>query len=97
MLRLTSAGSRAVHMALGWVTSEGLTVDADGSVASLTVRSFGIVRPGEMIPVEVEIIDEPGVEPVNGSDAVFAATAAAVWIAQGTPPAWPTGRPVTSV
>lgn len=87
----------AVHMALGWVTSEGLTVDADGSVASLTVRSFGIVRPGEMIPVEVEIIDEPGVEPVNGSDAVFAATAAAVWIAQGTPPAWPTGRPVTSV
>ena len=45
----------------------------------------------------VEIIDEPGVEPVNGSDAVFAATAAAVWIAQGTPPAWPTGRPVTSV
>jgi len=30
--------------------------------------------------------------PVNGSDAVFAATVAAAWIAEGTPPRWPTRR-----
>jgi hypothetical protein len=29
--------------------------------------------------------------PVNGSDAVFAAVAAATWLAQGCPPDWPTG------
>lgn len=86
----------AVHMALGWVTSEGLTVDAAGEVLSLTIRSFGIVRPGEMIPVYVEIDEEPGVEAKNGSDAVFVAAAAAIWNAQGRPPVWPTGQPLGS-
>lgn len=85
----------AVHMALGWVTSEGLTVDGDGVVASLTVRSFGIVRPAAMPQVTVEIVDEPDEEPVNGSDAVFVAAAAAFWIAQGRPASWPTGIPFT--
>ena len=80
----------AVHMALGWVCSEGLVVDEDGDVASLTIRSLGIVRPGEMIPVEVEIVATDS-EPVCGSDAVFAAAAAAVWVRQGCPPMWPTG------
>jgi aerobic-type carbon monoxide dehydrogenase small subunit (CoxS/CutS family) len=78
----------AAHMALGWVTSEGLAVDEDGRVHDLTIRSFGIVRPGEMPPVEVTI--EPAAGPaVNGSDAVFAAVAAAVWIDAGLPPEWP--------
>jgi hypothetical protein len=31
--------------------------------------------------------------PVNGSDAVFAAAVAAVWLRQGRPPAWPTRLP----
>jgi xanthine dehydrogenase small subunit len=31
-------------------------------------------------------------DPVRGSDAVFAAVAAATWIAQGLPPRWPTRR-----
>ena len=30
--------------------------------------------------------------PVNGSDAVFAATAAAAWLAEGLAPEWPTRR-----
>jgi hypothetical protein len=42
--------------------------------------------------VEVSIEVDPGApEPVNGSDAVFAAVAAAEWIRQGCPQDWPTG------
>ncbi len=82
----------ASHMALGWVTSESLTV-VDGEVQDLTIRSFGIVRPHEMVPVEVEIVPGDG-EPANGSDAVFAAVAAATWARQGHPPVWPSGVPV---
>jgi xanthine dehydrogenase small subunit len=81
----------AAHMALGWITSEGLAVDSSGVVHDLTIRSFGIIRPAEMPHVDVTI--EPGgSEPVNGSDAVFAAVAAAVWIRQGCPQDLPTQR-----
>ena len=79
----------AAHMALGLVTSESLAVDADGVPHDLTIRSFGILRAQDMPPVEVEIADDDRA-PVNGSDAVFAAVAAAVWLAQGAPPEWPT-------
>ncbi|MCU1375814.1 MAG: putative oxidoreductase, partial [Actinomycetia bacterium] len=81
----------AAHMAYGWVTSEGISVDDDGVVHDLTIRSFGIVRPGEMPPVEVAIEADDG-PPVNGSDAVFAAVAAAVWLDRGCPADWPTGK-----
>jgi xanthine dehydrogenase small subunit len=83
----------AAHMALGWVTSEGLAVDPDGEVHDLTIRSFGVLRAVDTPPIEVEIDPTPG-EPVNGSDAVFAAVAAATWIRQGLPPVWPTGQTV---
>lgn len=83
----------AAHMALSWVSSEGLTIDEDGTIHDLTIRSFGIVRATEMPPVDVEI-EPSGNEPVNGSDAVFAAVAAAVWRHQGFPPRWPTGLAV---
>ncbi len=83
----------AAHMALGWVTSEGLAVDEDGEVHDLTIRSFGVLRAADMPPIEVEIDPTPG-EPLNGSDAVFAAVALAVWRHQGLPPTWPTGRPL---
>lgn len=84
----------AAHMALSWVTSEGIAISDDGEVHDLTIRSFGILRPAEMPPVEVTI-DAPraGTTPVNGSDAVFAAVAAAVWLDQGCPPRWPTRLP----
>ena len=88
---LRSYCTGAAHMAYSWVTSESLGVDPDGIVHDLTVRSFGIVSAAQMPAVEVEIVDD-GSEPVNGSDAVFAAVAAAVWIHRGCPPVWPTDR-----
>jgi xanthine dehydrogenase small subunit len=84
----------AVHMALGWVTSESLAVDSDGTISDLTIRSFGIVRPADMPHVEVTL-HEVDTEPVNGTDAVYAAVAALVWSVQGWPTDWPTRRPLT--
>ena len=82
----------AAHMALGWVCSEGLAVDEAGEVHDLTIRSFGILRAVDMPPVDVQVEPGPGDgPPVNASDAVFAAVAAAAWRAQGCPPDWPTG------
>jgi xanthine dehydrogenase small subunit len=80
----------AAHMAWSWVTAESLTVDEAGAVHDLTVRSFGVVRAADTPPIEITIAasDAP---PVNGSDAVFAAVAAATWRHRGFPPAWPTG------
>jgi aerobic-type carbon monoxide dehydrogenase small subunit (CoxS/CutS family) len=88
----------AAHMALGWVTSESIAVDDAGEVHDLTIRSFGIRRASEMPEVDVEIVPGPppgrtSDEPVNGSDAVFAAVAAAVWMRQGCPPSWATRLP----
>ncbi|MDH3705569.1 MAG: 2Fe-2S iron-sulfur cluster-binding protein [Acidimicrobiia bacterium] len=80
----------AAHMAYSWVTSEGLAVGADGVVGDLTVRSFGIVRAIDTPPIDVRITDADG-PAVNGSDAVFAAVAGAVWRDRGCPPDWPTG------
>jgi hypothetical protein len=37
------------------------------------------------------VVDHAAPDPVNGSDAVFVAVAAAEWIRQGCPPDWPTG------
>ena len=79
----------AAHMAASWVTSEGLAVDAEGVVQDLTVRSLGVLRAVDTPPIDVEIDPTTG-PPVNGSDAVFAAVAAAVWLAQGCPTDWPT-------
>jgi aerobic-type carbon monoxide dehydrogenase small subunit (CoxS/CutS family) len=70
----------AAHMALGWVLSEGLTVDADtGEVLDLTIRSFGILRAQDMPRVTVTIVDDPGEPRAAASDAAFAAVAAATW------------------
>lgn len=81
----------ATHMALGWVRSEGIAVDETGAVHDLTIRSFGIVRPQDMPHVEVEIVPSDA-EPVNGSDAVFAAVAATEWKRQGYEQDWPISR-----
>lgn len=74
----------AGHMALGMVRREHLTVDDDGTPLDLTIRSFGVLRPGEMPPVEVDIEADES-DPVNGSDAVFAAVLAAAWRRAGFP------------
>jgi hypothetical protein len=81
----------AVHQALGLVWSEGIAVDEAGVPLDLTIRSFGILAAREMPQVEVTLHEDDR-WPVNGSDAVFAATIAAAWIAEGVPPRWPTRR-----
>ncbi len=86
----------AAHQALGWVGSEGIAVGSDGQVHDLTVRSFGILQSRAMPQVTVRLVEGSvqglGTSSVNGSDAVFAAVAAARWLADGVPPTWPTDR-----
>jgi aerobic-type carbon monoxide dehydrogenase small subunit (CoxS/CutS family) len=89
---LRSYAIGAAHMGLGWVRSEGLHVDDDGEVHDLTIRSFGILRAKDMPHVTVDIDHEDDRDPINGSDAVFAAVAAAAWLERGLPPEWPTER-----
>ena len=83
----------AAHMALGWVTSEALSVDADGdrprpdhpllrgAAGDRHAADRGRDRPAA---------DGP---PVNVSDAVFAAVAGRRLAAPGPPPGWPTRSP----
>jgi len=76
----------AAHMALGWITSEGLAVDpVTGDVHDLTIRSFGILRASEMPTVDVEIVADDAPARARSTDAVFAAVAAATWNALGRP------------
>lgn len=81
----------AAHMALGWVRSEAIAVDDAGEPLDLTIRSFGVLRAVDTPRIEVSIVPSDG-PPVNGSDAVFAAVAAAAWRASGFAPRWPTMR-----
>ena len=90
-ITLYSYALGAVHQALGLVWSEGIAVDTDGVPVDLTIRSFGILAARDMPDVTIEIHPDD-VWPVNGSDAVFAATLAAAWLAEGTPTTWPTRR-----
>ena len=92
---LRSYAIGAAHMGLGWVTSEGLFVDEDGEPHDLTIRSFGILRAKDMPPVTIDIDTTDDRAPVNGSDAVFAAVAAAAWLERGLPTDWPTERGTT--
>ena len=82
----------AAHQALGWVRSEGVAVDADGAVRDLTMRSFGILQARAMPAVTVTVASESSGPAVNGSDAAFAAVAAARWLADGLVEQWPTHR-----
>ncbi len=83
----------AAHQALGWVLSEGIAVDPGGEIRDLTLRSFGILDARAMPPVTVRTQSGGGDgPPVNGSDAVFAAVAAAAWLGEGLPERWPTRR-----
>ena len=88
---LRSYCTGAAHMALGWVRSEGLAIADDGTPLDLTIRSFGVLRAVDIPPIHIEIEPDDG-EPVNGSDAVFAAVAAAAWRRAGFSREWPTAR-----
>ena len=68
-------------------------MDAAGEARDLTLRSFGILEARAMPPVSVRIVAGAAGRPaVNGSDAVFAAVAAAAWLADGLVAEWPTDR-----
>ena len=88
---LRSYALGAVHQALGLVWSEGIAVDDAGEPVDLTIRSFGILAARDMPDVTVTVHDGDG-WPVNGSDAVFVATLAAAWRAEGLLARWPTRR-----
>ena len=78
----------AAHAAWSLVTSEALTVDEDGAVLDLTVRSFGLSRAVDTPEFEVVLI--PSTEPpVSSQLAVMVAVASAVWEAAGRPDRWP--------
>jgi hypothetical protein len=81
----------AAHMGLGWVRSEGIAVNESGEPVDLTIRSFGVIRAVDTPFIDIEIIDDDGPS-INGSDAVFAAVAAAAWRAAVFPSTWPCQR-----
>jgi xanthine dehydrogenase small subunit len=90
---LRSYAMGAAHMALGWVCSEAVAIGEDGVPEDLTIRSLGILRARDTPEVDVTIDPSAG-PPVGAGDAVFAAVAAATWLAQGAPTDWPTRRGV---
>ena len=88
---LRSYAIGASHMAWSWVTSESLTVDNEGQVQDLTIRSFGIARSADTPHIDVTI--KPSQQPpVQAGNAVFAAAAAATWLSRGAPAQLPTGQ-----
>lgn len=79
----------ASHMAMGMVTSEGLSLGDDGVPHDLTIRSFGVLRAVDMPPISVTIDVDDGREAMPASVAVFAAVAAATWSRHRLAPRWP--------
>jgi xanthine dehydrogenase molybdenum-binding subunit len=49
----------AVHMGLGYALSEGFPADEDGRPVNATLRSLDIIRPKDMPPVEVILVESP--------------------------------------
>jgi aldehyde oxidoreductase len=49
----------SVHMGLGYALSEGFPADADGRPRNTTLRSLDIIRPKDMPPVEVLLVEAP--------------------------------------
>ncbi len=49
----------AVHMGLGYALSEGFPCDESGFPVNTTLRSLDIIRPKDMPPVEVILVESP--------------------------------------
>ena len=88
---LRSYATGAAHMALSWVSREGIAVDDAGAVHDLTIRSFGVLRAVDTPADRGRDRARAPAAPVRGGDAVFAAVAAAAWRHLGCPTDWPTG------
>jgi len=89
----------AVHMGLGYALFEGFPTDSSGRPTNTTLRSLDIIRPKDMPPVEVIIVESPqpgapyGIKGVGEIGLVPTAGAVAAAIrANGEP--WPTELPI---
>lgn len=49
----------AVHMGLGYALTEGFPADEDGRPTNTTLRQLAIIRPKDMPPVDVVIVEAP--------------------------------------
>ncbi|HJL99491.1 MAG: molybdopterin-dependent oxidoreductase [Acidimicrobiales bacterium] len=92
----------AVHMGLGYALTEGFPTDPSGRPTNTTLRGLDIIRPKDMPPVEVIIVESPqpgapyGIKGVGEIGLVPTAGAVAAAIrSQGDP--WPTELPIRNV
>ncbi|MGO9342194.1 MAG: selenium-dependent xanthine dehydrogenase [Acidimicrobiales bacterium] len=49
----------AVHMGLGYALTEDFPADSDGCPGHMTLRSLGILRPKDVPPIDVVLVEEP--------------------------------------
>jgi xanthine dehydrogenase molybdenum-binding subunit len=47
----------AVHMGLGYALTEDFPADADGRPTNMTLRSLGIIRPKDVPPIDVVLVE----------------------------------------
>jgi len=89
----------AVHMGLGYALSEGFPADEEGRPLNSTLRSLDIIRPKDMPPVDVILVESPqpdspyGIKGVGEIGLVPTAGAVAAAIRAQTSE-WPTALPI---
>ena len=89
MLRSYATG--AAHMALSWVSREGIAVDDDGTVHDLTIRSFGVLRAVDTPPIEVEVVAEHAASRCAAATPCSPPSPPPRGCHLGCPTDWPTG------
>ena len=92
----------SVHMGLGYALTEGFPTDPSGRPLNTTLRSLDIIRPKDMPPVEVIIVESPqpgapyGIKGVGEIGLVPTAGAVAAAI-RAAGDAWPTELPIRNL
>ncbi|MDP6862792.1 MAG: molybdopterin-dependent oxidoreductase [Acidimicrobiales bacterium] len=92
----------AVHMGLGYSLTEGFPTDPSGRPTNTTLRGLDIIRPKDMPPVEVIIVESPqpgapyGIKGVGEIGLVPTAGAVAAAI-RSYGDSWPTELPIRNV
>ena len=92
----------AVHMGLGYALTEGFPTDSSGRPTNTTFRSLDIIRPKDMPPVDVIIIESPqpgspyGIKGVGEIGLVPTAGAVAAAV-RSYDDSWPTELPMRNL
>lgn len=92
----------AVHMGLGYALTEGFPTDSSGRPTNTTFRSLDIIRPKDMPPVDVIIIESPqpgspyGIKGVGEIGLVPTAGAVAAAV-RSYDDSWPTELPIRNL